>query len=231
MNDEEEDGLTEEDIEEAVAGFVEDLTGHIDDLKERRWLRKSPSDSQINKLKALARKAMIESGDTPDPEQSLRITCPDCYQPVLTSHPDHGEEAIAIACFWTDSEEYDTNYLNISDCEFEDLSVQDLLKKPKPEQVAEALKTLPSRKGGSDNEVSENRALLRALVQLYPDLVKQTAKAQAYFNPTAAAQKPSPAAKKSNPKGKKKKEGGCLASLVGLATIVFVIWMIYKALT
>lgn len=177
MHDEEEDGLTEEDIEEEVAGFVEDLTLIIEDLTERRWLRKSPSDSQINKLKALARKEMIENGDAPDPEQSLKINYPDCYQPVLTSHPDQGEEAIAIACFWTDSEECDINYLNISDCIFEELSVQDLLKKPKPEQVAEALKMLPRREGGSDNAVSENQALLRALVQLYPDLVKQTAKA------------------------------------------------------
>lgn len=224
MNDEEEDGLTKEEIEEEVAGFIEDLTGHVDELKERRWLRKNPSVAQINQLKALARKAMIEEGDTPDPEQSLRIVCPDCYQPVLTSHPDHGEEAIAIACFWTDSEEYDTNYLNISDCEFEDLSIQDLLKKPKPEQVAEALKMLPIRGGGSDNEVSENQALLGVLAQLYPELIKQTAKAQAYLNPTAEAKKP-------NSKGKKKEEGGCLASMVGLAIVVFVLWVIYKALT
>lgn len=40
-----------------------------------------------------------------------------------------------------------------------------------------------------------------------------------------------PAAKKSSPKGKKKEEGGCLASLLGFAIVVFVIWVIYKALT
>jgi hypothetical protein len=231
MNDEVEDGLTEEEIEQGCADFVEELTDHIEELKEERFLRKSPSVSQINQLKALARKAMIEDEETPDVEQLLRITCPDCYQPVLLSHPDHGEEAITIVSSWSLNEESGTYYLPLDDCAFNSFCIQDLLKKPKPEQMAEALKTLSSWQRGSDNEVSENQALLRALVQLYPDLIKQTAKAQAYFNPTAAAGEPKSAAKKPRSKGKKKEEGGCMASLLGLAIVVFVIWIIYKALT
>jgi hypothetical protein len=230
MDDENEDGLTEEEIEQGVADFVAELTEHIEELKEQRFLRKSPSASQIEQLKALARK-MIEDEDYPDAEKLLLINCPACYDPVLLSHPDHGERAINILLSWNDNEDYGVDYLFLGGGISDNLCIQDLLKKPRANQLAEALKSLPSwrQQGGCD--YSENQALLRALVQLYPELIKQTATAQSYFDPTAAAKKkPTAAAKKTRPKGKKKEEGGCLASLVGLAIVVFVIWMIYKAL-
>ena len=229
-DDEEDNGQTEEEIEQGVADFVVELTEHIEELKGQRYLRKNPSASQIEQLTALARK-MIEDEAYPDAEKLLLSNCPGCYDPVLLSHPEHGEEAINILLSWSDNEEYGIDYLLLTGGISDNLCIQDLLKKPRAKQLAEALKSLPSRgqQGGCD--YSDNQALLRALAQLYPDLIKQTATAQAYFNPTAAAKKPSSAAKKSSPKGKKKEEeGGCLASLVGLAIVVFVIWIIYKAL-
>lgn len=189
-------GITKEEVDSSLADWVEELKEEVEELRSQRILRKKPTAAQLKEIKSAAR-SLIEREDYPDVETLLKGTCADCFQSVVFSHPDQAEEAISILNGWTETDNFEIDCLFLSDADDTDLNcIQDLLKKPTPEQLAEAIAAVPTTIQ-SENDTEYNKALLASLTRLYPDLIKKSAKVQAYF----------------------KAGDGCFSLLIGLAVV------------
>ncbi len=155
----------------------------------------------------------------PPKKKPQELIFSNCRETVEEKYPDNFEEALMYMDYFEDENIVGDGF-NFGN---QTLCFSDVLHQPALEQIAIVLKSNPSI-GTSEDEEKDNKKLARALGKRFPQLIKQTPDALAFFNPKAPVPKSNPKAT-SKSRTKQKKNGkagcGCLIILIIVAAVIY----------
>lgn len=172
------DGRVNREVEE----FRKSLSSSIDWLWERGGLVVPLTQDQIQKISRVA-EIEVRKGRHLDPEKIIKKQFPENFDPLLFSEPDLYEDATGYLEYF-DSDEFMFLFWK----EDEPIVITDVLSNPTVEQLIKALKDLRRTSpnwddcGDDSDESKAHTKLAKKLGKLYPELIKDTPRAQRFFS-------------------------------------------------